>query len=126
MQELFQKNFVDVIKNKYADFNGRENRRDYWMYVLCVFIINVALGLLVSIFANAGFLRGLFTFLSSVFSLAVLIPSLGMSVKRLHDIGKDWVWILVALIPVVGWIWLIVLLAQESQQADNQFGSYNP
>lgn len=124
MQEMYQKNFIDVLKNEYAEFNGRKNRRDYWMYVLCVLLVNLALGILASIFQNIGFLAWLFNALSGLFGLAVLVPSLGMCVRRLHDIDKDWPWILVALIPFVGWIWLIVLLATDSQKSENQFGPY--
>ena len=124
MQELFEKNFIDVLKNKYAEFNGRENRRNYWMYVLCVFLISIALGILVSIFQNIGVLSGLFTLVSSVFSLAILVPGLAISVRRLHDIGKDWPWIFIVLIPIVGSIWFIILMATDSQAFDNQFGPY--
>lgn len=123
MQELFTTNFIDVLKTKYAEFSGREKRRPYWMFVLCIFLINAAVGILASIFAN-NFLGNIFTFLASIFSLAVLVPSLGMAVRRLHDIGKDWPWIFIVFIPFIGWIWMIVLLATDSQPADNQFGPY--
>ncbi|MBN2879031.1 MAG: DUF805 domain-containing protein [Clostridia bacterium] len=123
MKELFEKNFIEVLKTKYAEFNGRETRRNYWMFVLCVVIINIALGILAGIFAN-NFLGNFFYSISGLFSLAILVPSLGMSVRRLHDIGKDWVWILVVLIPLVGQIWLIIMLAQEPQKSDNQYGPY--
>jgi len=123
MKELFEKNFIEVLKTKYAEFNGRETRRNYWMFVLCVVIINAAVGILAGIFSN-NFLGQLLYSLSGLFSLAILVPSLGMSVRRLHDIGKDWVWILVSLIPIAGPIWLIVMLAQEPQKSDNQFGPY--
>ena len=124
MQEMYQKNFIDVLKNEYAEFNGRKNRRDYWMFVLCTFLISAALSLLASLFQNIGFLAWLFNALSGLFGLAILIPSLGMCVRRLHDIGKDWPAILFVLIPFVGWIILLVFLAQEGQKADNQFGPY--
>lgn len=124
MQEMYQKNFIDVLKNEYVEFNGRKNRRDYWMFVLCAFLISFALGVLASIFANIGFLVWLFNALSTLFGLAILVPSLGMCVRRLHDIGKDWPWIFIVLIPFVGAVWLIVLLATDSQKSDNQFGPY--
>jgi len=123
MKELFEKNFIEVLKTKYAEFNGRETRRNFWMYALCVFIINFGLGIIASIFAN-NFLGTLFNYISGLFSLAVLIPGLAITVRRLHDIGKDWVWILVSLIPFAGVIWLIVMLVQEPQKSDNQYGPY--
>ena len=124
MQELFQTNFIDVLKNEYAEFSGRKTRRDFWMYVLCVFLINLAFGIIISIFSRVGFLSSLFIGLQSLAGLALLVPGLGMTVRRLHDIGKEWTAILFVLIPFVGWIVLLVFLAQEGQKAENQFGPY--
>lgn len=121
MKELFQTNFIDVLKNEYAEFSGRKNRRDYWMFVLCVVIISFAIGILAGIFSQ-NFLGNIFTFIGSIFSLGVLVPSLGMAVRRLHDIGKDWPWLFIVFVPIVGGIWLIVLLATDSQPGTNQFG----
>jgi len=124
MQELFTTHFLEVLKNKYAEFTGRETRRNYWMYVLAVFLINFALYILMSIFKNVGFLYVLFSIINYAFSLAILIPGIAISVRRLHDIGKDWQWIFIILIPFAGAIWFIVLMAQEAQKEDNQFGPY--
>jgi uncharacterized membrane protein YhaH (DUF805 family) len=101
--------FIKCFK-QYADFKGRARRKEYWMFTLINGIIGFVMGLL-----------GL-TILSWIYSVAVFIPSLAVGVRRLHDIGKSGWWILLFLIPVVGWIWLIVLSIQDSLPGENQWG----
>ena len=60
--------------------------------------------------------------LGYLYSLAVLLPSLAVQVRRLHDINKPWYWIFITLIPLVGAIWMIVLMATEGTRGDNDFG----
>ena len=69
-----------------------------------------------------GGIVGLNAILSGLYSLALLIPSLAISVRRLQDIDKEWYWILISLIPLVGSIWLIVLYCQPGTPSDNRFG----
>lgn len=86
------------------DYNGRSNRGDYWWFVLANLIVSlIALAL-------SSKLQGLYT-------LASLVPSLPLVVRRLRDIGKPWPWIFIGLIPIIGAIWLIVLLCQPSLPA---------
>ena len=106
--------YVKVLKN-YATFTGRARRKEFWMFVLCNLIIAVGIGILARI-APA------FSLLSLLYSLAVLIPGLAVSVRRLHDIGKSGVWVLISFVPLIGGIWLIILLAQEGVQAENKWG----
>ena len=61
--------------------------------------------------------------LSSVYSLALFIPSLAVTVRRLHDLDKSGFWILIGLIPVVGWIWILVLLVSRGTAGENNFGA---
>ena len=101
---------------QYADFKGRARRKEYWMFTLfnCLAIIVLAiLGSLI-LKEKAGILLGLYI-------LAVLIPSLAVLCRRLHDIGKKGTWIFIALIPLVGSIWLLVLLCIAGTE-DNAFG----
>lgn len=105
---------VKTVLTKYVDFNGRARRSEYWYFVLFNLLVNFVVGIVVN-------LTGL-TFLSYVVSLALLLPGLGVCVRRLHDIGKGWAWILLALIPLVGGIILIVFYCQDSQPGDNQYG----
>ena len=82
---------------KYADFSGRARRQEFWMFVLFNCLASVALGVVDGILGTKGGLGGLF-------SLAVLIPSLAVSVRRLHDTDRSGWWILVNIIPLIGWI----------------------
>lgn len=114
--------YLKVI-NSYSDFSGRSRRKEYWMF----FLIN-------SIFSIIGF------YLDNIlgtawtigygpiyvgYGLAVLIPSLAVAIRRLHDVGKSGWYYLLVLLPIIGPIWLIVLFATEGEQGDNRFGS-NP
>lgn len=112
--------FIDVVK-KYAVFDGRARRKEYWMFVLFYVIIYVILGIidgLIGTSANNSF-GGL---LAGLFGLAVLLPSIGVGIRRMHDTNRSGWWILISLIPCIGWIWFIVLAAQEGTIGDNQYG----
>ena len=109
--------YVKVLK-QYTDFSGRARRREYWMFVLANFIVALVLGIIDRIF-------GWGQILSEIYSLAVLLPSIAVCIRRLHDIGKSGWWLLIALIPLIGEIWLIVLFCQDSQYGANQWGE-NP
>lgn len=116
--------YIKVLKN-YAVFSGRATRKEYWMFVLFNFIfglvaylIDLGIGLLTfAVFGFFGF--GLLYFL---YTLAVLVPSLAVSVRRLHDVGKSGWYLLINLIPIVGPIWFLVLLCIDSQPGDNIHG----
>lgn len=111
--------YIEVIK-KYAVFSGRARRSEYWYFVLFTLIISVILGIadnalgLVSPEVGTGILGG-------IYSLAVLIPSIAVTVRRLHDTDRSGWWVLVALIPLVGLV-LLVFMIQEGTSEDNQYG----
>ncbi|QEH70117.1 DUF805 domain-containing protein [Cellulosilyticum sp. WCF-2] len=108
--------YVGVLK-KYADFSGRARRKEYWMFFLINIIIGIVLGFLATILKTS--------ILSTIYSLAVLIPGIAVCIRRLHDIGKSGWWWFIALIPLVGPIWLLVLVCTEGDSSNNQYGS-NP
>lgn len=108
--------YVDVLK-KYAVFSGRARRQEFWMFYLFNLIAVIVLALV-------GRAIG-FPALSAVYILAVLLPYLGVTVRRLHDTGRSGWAILVGIIPLVGWIFLLVWLASEGKPEENQYGS-NP
>lgn len=114
-------NFKDIIINKYAQFNGRANKTEFWQYVLVYFLISIALSLLMSIFGGVKILRVLFMILNVIVMLALIIPSLAVSVRRMHDIGKAGGWILINLIPLIGLIWFILLAIKDSEPGANRF-----
>ena len=115
-------NFKQVVTSKYADFKGRADRKEYWLFVLAMIVISLVLGLFTSLFAKIKLLYILFAVLSGAVSLALLIPSLAVTVRRLHDIGKGDGWIFISLIPFIGAIWLLILLIMQGELDKNRFG----
>lgn len=104
--------FQESIKlcfQKYADFNGRAKRPEYWWFALFCFIGSLALGVVGDS-------------LSLIFSLITLLPSLAAGARRLHDLNKSGWLQLLWLIPILGWIPLIYFLAQEGNSETNQYG----
>jgi len=112
--------FLGALK-KYAVFEGRARRREYWFFVLFVVIIAVVLAIADRITGtySAAYGTGL---LGGLFSLAVLIPSLAVGARRLHDTGRSGWWLLIGLIPFVGAIVLIVFFVIDSQAGTNEYG----
>lgn len=106
--------YTDVLK-KYVDFSGRARRQEYWMF----FLFNLAALIIAAILDGV---IGSSPLIYALYALATFLPNLGVTVRRLHDSGKSGWWILVALIPLVGGIWLLVLLATEGQPNPNQYG----
>lgn len=106
--------YLEVLQKKYAEFNGRARRKEFWMFVL----INICISIAVGIVAAIIHLRALHV----LYSLAVLVPCLAVSVRRLHDTNRSGWWLLLALIPLIGAIVLIVFYAQDSDPGENQFG----
>ena len=110
--------------NQYADFNGRARRKEYWMFFLFNMVF-ATVALLIDIAAGtANFESGSGVF-QGIYSLAVLIPGLALAVRRLHDVGKSGWMLLLALIPLIGAIWLLVLMVTDSKEGTNKWGE-NP
>jgi uncharacterized membrane protein YhaH (DUF805 family) len=107
--------YTGVLK-KYAVFSGRARRKEFWMFILFNFIVSVVLSIISSIVRDSHNIIG------NLYSLAVIVPSLAVGARRLHDINKSGWWQLIALIPVIGWVWLIVLMCLNGDAADNRFG----
>ncbi len=109
--------YLKVLK-QYADFDGRARRKEYWMFFL--FNIIISWGLQAIAFASGISVIG---YLASIYSLAVLLPGIGVSIRRLHDIEKSGWFLFIVLIPIIGAIWLIVLLAKEGTKGPNEYGA---
>lgn len=112
--------YIEVLK-KYVTFSGRARRKEYWMFILFNLIFSIVATILDSVLGTRNPDTG-YGIVSGLYSLAVLLPSLAVLVRRLHDIGKSGWWFFISLIPIVGVIWLLVLLATDSQPGDNQYG----
>lgn len=108
---------VGTCFGKYANFSGRASLSEYWFWVL--FQIIVMCGILVIAMAAQSVAL---IVLYYVAALALLLPSLAVCVRRLHDIGKGGGWIFINLVPFIGGIWFLVLMCQSSQPFENRFG----
>jgi uncharacterized membrane protein YhaH (DUF805 family) len=106
--------YLEVIK-KYAVFEGRTRRREYWMFFLVNFIIELLLGMVEVMIGTMGLLSG-------IYSLFIFIPSLAVTVRRLHDTNRSGWWILIGLVPLVGWIFLLIFMIQDSTPGKNFYG----
>ena len=101
---------------KYADFSGRARRTEYWLFVLFSMVITMVLGVVDYVLGSPGIV-GL------LFALAILIPSIAVGVRRLHDTDRSGWWLLIAFIPIIGTIALLVFLLLDSNPGENRFGS---
>ena len=113
-------NWYLTVLQKYFQFSGRARRKEYWFFVLFNTIISIALtvidGLTGTLSAESG--MGL---LSGIYTLAVLIPSIAVAFRRLHDTGRSAWWFLILFIPLIGIIVLLVFLLQDSKE-ENEYG----
>lgn len=106
--------YLKVLQN-YVGFSGRARRKEYWMFVLFNFIAGIILGIIEAVIGLPGILSGLY-------SLAILIPSLAVVFRRLHDTGKSGWWILISLVPIAGSIILLVFMCLDSDAGTNKYG----
>lgn len=113
--------FLEAL-GKYAVFSGRARRSEYWFFVLFTCLIGIAFASLGLFIANvSGGPPTLAEYLVDLFSLVIFIPSLAVSVRRLHDIGMNGWWVLLNFVPLGGLV-LLVLFCQDSQAGDNIYG----
>ncbi|ALW88256.1 DUF805 domain-containing protein [Deinococcus actinosclerus] len=128
--------YLNVIRNNYANFTGRARRREYWMFTLINSVILILLqipvqGAVIAMAAqneadtapSAG-LTGvtlIFLILLVVYSLAVMVPSIAVTVRRLHDTGKSGWWYLLNLIPL-GSLVILVFMVLDSEPGSNKWG----
>jgi uncharacterized membrane protein YhaH (DUF805 family) len=108
-----------VVIERYAQFTGRASRAEYWWFFLATLIVTTVLNAL-------GRASTILVVLAFVYSLAVLVPSIAVAVRRLHDTGRSGWWMFIALVPLVGIIVLFVFLAMDGQAGPNQYGTTPP
>lgn len=106
---------------KYATFRGRARRREYWRYILYYVIAFVAL-VLVDMLTGTFNMESQLGFLSGLFLLFMLIPSVAVAVRRLHDTERSGWWVLLALLPLIGQLVLLFFFIQEGDEGDNAYG----
>ena len=115
--------YLSVLK-QYAVFKGRARRREYWFFILFNLIASVVLTVIDFMTGSLDPELGI-GLLSGLYSLAVLIPSLAVTVRRLHDTDRSGWWLLIGLVPLIGAIVLLVFMLLDSTPGDNQHGA-NP
>lgn len=106
--------YLDVLK-KYAVFTGRARRKEYWMFFLFNVIISFVIGFIDGFIGTAGIL-------AIVYALGTLLPGIGVAIRRLHDTDRSGWWLLISLVPIVGFIVLLVFLVSDSQPGENKYG----
>lgn len=106
--------YIRVLEN-YAVFDGRARRKEYWMFVLMNFFVCIGIGLIEG-------LLGLGQILGTLYGLAIFIPTLAVSVRRLHDSGRTGWWILVGFVPLLGTLVLLLFFCFEGDSGSNEYG----
>lgn len=115
-QVSFKEAVERALKQNYCNFSGRASRSEFWWFVLFNFILSAVISI---VFCWS---QDTMNVITGLVNLALLLPSLGLAVRRLHDIGKSGWWIFISLIPIVGWILLIVWYCKDSQMETNEYG----
>jgi uncharacterized membrane protein YhaH (DUF805 family) len=116
-------NWYFAVLGKYAEFDGRARRKEYWMFTLISFVVSILIGFGVGFVGGMlGLDQTMITILTFAYSVAVLIPSLAVSVRRLHDTGRSGWWLLIVLVPIIGAVVLLVFSIQDSEQGTNAYG----
>ncbi len=111
--------YIGVLK-KYAVFSGRARRKEYWMFSLFNIIILIALGVIEGIAGSNPESGG--GVLALLYFLAVIFPSLAVTVRRFHDTGKSGWWLLIGFVPMIGSIVILIFMVRDGQAGDNQYG----
>ena len=109
--------YFKLALSKYAEFEGRSRRSEYWYFTLFNVLVGLVTGLVDSMFGTSIF--------GAIASLALLIPGIAVGVRRLHDVGKSGWNLLFILLPIIGWIILLVWYVRDSEPGSNRWGT-NP
>lgn len=117
------KESVKTVLSNYLTFTGRASLSEYWWFILFTVIVSFAFGILGALFITPDGTTPLWVdIISWLVWLVLFLPSIAVSVRRMHDIGKGGGWIFINFVPLIGWIWFIVLAATPGQPGDNRFG----
>lgn len=108
--------YLSVLKN-YTGFSGRARRKEYWMFILINMIISAILNVIQAVIGMET------PYITLIYSLGVLLPSIAVAIRRLHDTDRSGWWLLINLIPIIGAIVIIVFLCQNGTSGNNRFGN---
>ena len=106
--------FADAVRScltQYAGFSGRARRSEFWFFYLFTFLVGVVAGIVDTVLGTGSIVAG-------IAALALVVPSLAAGARRLHDTGRSGWWLLISLVPVLGFIVLVVFYVQDSQPAN--------
>jgi uncharacterized membrane protein YhaH (DUF805 family) len=112
--------FLEGLK-KYAVFEGRATRSEYWYFALFSIITSVILSIVVGMIFGSESMA--YSIVTGLYTLFLFLPSLGLAVRRLHDTDRSGWMVLLSLIPIIGTIWLLVLFVTRGTAGDNRFGA---
>ena len=122
--------YLKIVRDNYANFNGRASRQEYWMFILFNMIFAI-IAMVADNILGTTFTVGSGNYEASMgyvwvyllYTFGIIIPCLAVLVRRLHDIGKSGWFLLVCLIPIIGSIWVLVLMCTDGDNAENAYGS---
>lgn len=120
--------YMKCLKDKYASFDGRARRKEYWSFALfnaIIYFIFYAVGIFLAVSTRSETLALIVFGILGIYALGIIVPSLAVTVRRLHDIGKGGGWIFISCVPFVGGLILLVFTLLDSEAGENRFGS-NP
>ena len=123
-----KKYYLDILTNKYSDFSGRARRKEYWYwtlnYIIVLLIAMVIDNLLGLNFELLGQDLG-YGWIYLIVGITHFLPGLSMVIRRLHDVGKSGWFYFIILIPLIGIIWMLVLVCSDGVKEENKWGT-NP
>jgi uncharacterized membrane protein YhaH (DUF805 family) len=108
---------------RYAEFTGRSRRKEYWLFLLLAIGISIVASILDSILGMGSMIAGTYGPLRVLVGLALVVPWLAVSIRRLHDSDRSGWWLLIGVVPIVGGIIVLVLMALEGTRGANRFGA---
>ena len=111
---------ISMCFSKYVDFQGRAPRAEYWWFALFTVLVNVVFSILARVLGSEAI-----ELLGGLVSIALFLPTLAVGVRRLHDTDRSGWWLLLELVPLVGWIFLLVWFCSRGTRGDNRFGAEN-
>lgn len=111
--------YLEVLK-KYAVFSGRARRREYWFFALFNVIVTAVFAVLDNVLGFGG--EAGYGVLTGLYSLAILLPAIGVTVRRLHDTSHSGWWLLIVFIPIIGALILLYFTIKDSDPGANQYG----
>lgn len=120
MADMGMQEAVRAVFGKYAEFTGRARRQEYWWFGLFVVIVGLVLSVIESVLFGRA--MGHYGILSGIWNLATLLPSLGVAIRRMHDVGRSGWWLLILFIPLIGALVVLYWFVQRGTVGPNEYG----